>query len=246
MRERSTVRWRGIETGALALTLAGAVSATGCSGPRIESFTATPRTVCPDTQAVVLRWSVQGDASLSGDPPVKGPGDVPSCGERTLPAADLLASGKATLTLTASKFLSDPARSQQVIARADDPQARPQPFGPDASDVTCDEARREVVAPLAFEPSEYDERIVVRRLQNLTDRPVTVSHRGRTWTLPAQQSVDLVPRAGGPPDRGVMTGGTWIVRAPLLDGERCGTPSARPALGIALQPDLGCTTGGAP
>jgi len=222
--------WKGL--------LAGWALCAGCAAPHVNSFSATPRVICPATTAVVLRWSVAGSASLSADRAIANLGSCPSSGELTIPGSEFPPSSGTHVFLTASAFFHPPERAEQVIEHAGD--APPPPMGPDSDDVTCDDARREVIAPVAFDASEYDQRIVVTRLRNLSERTVIISHRGRTWTIPSGETIPLLPRAGMEPDPGVLTGGTWILRAPLSEDERCGTPSARPALSIALEPSLAC------
>jgi hypothetical protein len=226
-------RYRSI-CGAVAASLAlSAALLAGCSTPRIISFTAAPRRICPETKEVALAWSVDGNATLgasSGGPPF---GDVPPSGQMKIPAAT------STVTLTASKFFRGSVRAQQVLAVVKD--GEPITIAPDSTESTCDGGRREVIAALAFEGSEYDERVVIKRLVNPWNREIAVVHRGRIWTVPPGATADLAPRSrNGLPDPAVGTAGTWILRAPLLDGERCGDASALPALRINLIGNLGC------
>ncbi len=202
----------------------------GCASGRIYGFAATPRRVCPATRIVTLTWNVEGRVSLSALPPLEGLGHEPSAGKKDIPAA------ARTVTLTASKFLATDVKSEQEITVFGAPEAIA--IGPDATDVTCDEANREAVAVLAFEASEFDPLVRVLSLENAWDREVAVAHRGAAWTVRPRETVTLVPRAGLSP--GVQPAGPWVLRAHLKDGETCGTPSARALLHITFNATIGC------
>jgi len=177
-------------------------------------------------------WSVDGNASLSADTALKGMGVVPSCGRVSVEARP------ATITLTASKLFGHIARNQQVVSLVEEGKA--ETMGPNTQDITCDDAHRELVASVAFEPEEYDPAVLVKRLDNPGGREVLVVHRGGAWTVPSGGYIDL-PFERSNSDASVSTAGTWILRVVLRPQERCGTPSALPALrSLLLNATLGC------
>ena len=181
---------------------------------------------------MIVSWSVDGRATLSSTPPMAGLGSVEACGRKEIPARE------GTVTLTASKCFARDVRSDQILEFVKGEQQTT--LAPDSPDVTCDEARREAVAVVVFEPAEFDPGIRVRALQNAWDREVAVAHRGRSWIVPAGGNVALEPRPGPTPDPGVLTGGPWVFRARLRDDERCGTPSARALLHMLFNATIGC------
>jgi hypothetical protein len=229
-------RWCGSRSlrAGLAVSLAFCAAAVaGCSTPNIHAFAASPRRMCPSTKEVVLTWAVDGSATLSSSPGVPGLGAVPAIGRRSIPPM------KGTITLTASKFFRGSVQAQQVLSFVEDGETTS--MAPDTQDVTCDGAHRQVIAALAFEGQEYDGAVAVKRLSNPGSREILVAHRGRSWTVAPGAGVEVVPRPhDNLPDPAVGATGTWILRAPLLEGERCGDPSALPALRIMLNADLGC------
>jgi hypothetical protein len=210
-----------------------AIAVMGCAAPRIEVFSASPRRICPGSNSVMLTWLVDGSAHLSASPAIDSLGPVASSGRRNVPAQD------ATITLTASRLLAKSVSSQQVLKFLQEGEVAT--FGPETRDLTCDEVRREVVATIVFEPEEYDGRVLVRHLENGWDRELAIWHRGRAWTLEKGGGLDLVPLPElAPADPGVLTGGTWVVRARLLEDEHCGDRSASRLLHILLSARLGC------
>ena len=215
-----------------ALLLAVAATVTGCPSPRIQAFSASPRRICPDSKTVTLTWSVDGSARLSSTAPAPGLGAVDRCGRLDIPAKE------GEVTLTASKCFAKDVRSVQVLEFVKGPQQTT--LAPDSPDVTCDETRREAVAVVEFEPTEFDAGVRVHALQNAWDREVAVAHRGRAWTVPAGGTVTLEPRPGPTPDSGVFTGGPWVLRARLRDDEHCGSPSAKALLHILFNATIGC------
>ena len=204
----------------------------GCASGHIYSFTATPRRLCPASKTVTLAWNVDGRVSLSAVPPVDGLGREPSTGQKQIPAA------ARTVTLTASKFLATDLKNEQQIMVFEAPEAIA--IGPDSKDVTCDSARREVVAVLAFEASEFDPLVRVLSLENAWDREVAVAHRTAAWTVRPGEKVTLAPRPLPVPDPSVQPAGPWVLRARLKDGETCGTPSARALLHMTFNASIGC------
>jgi hypothetical protein len=226
-----------------AAVLAASALCASCA-PSITSFTATPRIFCPDTTNVVSQWVADGRVSLTSAPALPRMGSVAAAGQLAIAGTDLAPSGETVVTLTASKFLNHSVRNQQHIVAATDPSAVITDMGPSTDEVTCDGQRRQVIAAFMFEPSEYDTRVVIRELRNDASRSVTVAHRGGTWTLMPNQVADLV-EDNGQPNASAFAGGIWIITAPLLAGEQCGTPSVRPALSLPLHPTIGCTSGGA-
>jgi hypothetical protein len=225
--------------------LAIALQALGCGSAGVYDFSARPRQVCPQTKTITLNWAVDGNASLSSQPPLPDLGDGPAVARHPVAwTGGPPGGGDTTVTLTASRRFGKPTLRQQIIHVVTPGQAST--LAPDRSELTCDQAHGAVIGVAQFEADEYDDAVVIQSLHNAAARPITVTHRGGVWTVPPQQEIALAEQR--PNGRSTTASGPWVISAPLLAGEVCFTPSARAALNLALETRLACRVpaGGTP
>jgi hypothetical protein len=189
--------------------------------PSVKRFEAVPLHTC--TGQVRLTWQTKGSLSLTADPPIA---DLPSPRGSSM---DVRVTAPVTsFVLTARRFWPwSPRRGRQDVhfrAAGDVLVAAPT--------TSCGDG---VVAAEATLPSdEWDDLLGVGAVTNaMPGRRVEIEHAGKSVTV----------GPGTEPDRGLagtQVKGRWILRSPLLPGERCGDADAPPPATLSIVVTTAC------
>jgi hypothetical protein len=210
------------------LAVCAVLFAMGCP-PSIQRFDVVPAEVCPNGR-VTVSWAAHADrVTVTTDP----------MGTTSIPAGlSVPESGETTITATRDfDVILTAFRSGQVAQRRSVHvvnEARPYTI---AGPTMCRDGMLIVTASAPSDP-------LIGSMQSWTVttgpsfRPLTVQHAGMTATFPP---------AGPESFRGTPVSGAWVITAPLLVGESCGStgtvrdvpPNAPPTLTLIVNATCG-------
>jgi len=204
---------------ALVCAIPLALGSAGCAS--IQHFDANPSKVCRG-ESVTLSWDATAKGRISATPPNDSPGSVFAQGTSVVTPS---ASG--TYHLEVSTLVASDSRDVKVEV-ADGQTA---PIGQAANDasascvgkistVTATAPQELANAKVAFIASPKDEKHTYH-----------IEHDGK--------SADLPPGGTVPTFKGSPMSGEWTLSVTLLEGEKCGTPTAPTKLSIDVVTSCG-------
>lgn len=194
-----------------------------CMAPSVDKFDATPQSICAG-DSVQLAWHTKGDTTLDAAPPIADTGAVDTSGTRSFSPTQTT-----TFTITATRFGEKKFSEQEVtvVPQTDESQTVMGMTRCEGSDI---------VADVEME-SDMSAQQRIRRVSfgdGITPRPVTIHHDDREAQLGPETLVTEVFR-GQRPD------GTWTIRSPIQQGERCGDPRHHPPTSLSITLTVGCS-----
>lgn len=196
------------------------------------TLSVSPHGYCESTKRIHIEWKAKhGEATLMVTPPDSAPKPVSSSGKR-----DIEPPHDTTIQFTVDNGKIQDQRIVQVRAAKDHSLD-----GAASACVSVDWIKTdpfEFGSATPFDPSARLSVISNRCASGADDhatcrRKVQVVHAGHTWSLEPDGVLDASP------DDAPLSG-PWELRAQLLPGEACGTPSAATARNIELSIQIDC------
>ncbi len=204
----------------LPVLLLGVVLLSSCTSPKIVQFDADPNQICRD-QTTTLSWSVTGDAVLEAEPTIADAGPVDATGSLALAPQTTT-----RFTLRVTRGGKEIHATQEVVVY-DTAASLPLAVSTEPDDATGG------LKAVGMAPEhDWDDTLRIARVANTSDRPVIVTHGGRTAELAVGAVSDALAD--------LPYGGTWTLTARLLPLEVIGDPEHAPAEVLRLQVTLTC------
>jgi hypothetical protein len=169
----------------------------GCAS--IESFRASPRSVCVG-DAVTVTWAASGDVVLSTDPALPNAGPKASSGSEQF-----------TLSHTTRFTLHVHHGSSSKTAEADvvvTPEAKE--FGGGA---TCSAAEHAILLSVPLDEPQVSSALTVSSVTNMNPREIILTKGNIQATVPVSSRSTAFARQ--------PAAGTWTLHAPLAPNESC-------------------------
>jgi hypothetical protein len=196
--------------------LVALVCLSGCAS--IQSFRATPRTVCQDNP-VTVAWDATGAVTIAAEPDVPGTGPKASTGSE-----QFRVSRNTRFSVTARRLLST-ATTEADVAVA--PPARE--YGGVAA---CSPSDRVLGLSVPLGETQVGPSLRVATITNMNSRPLSIARGETRVTIPAGGSSTAF--------RGQPVAGLWTLRCDLASGESCEEALTSAASRLTFRVEFAC------